>query len=275
MRRAAAKAVSAAASATSTRGKRSAPPTAVKQEAGAAAACQRGQEPTAAAPRKRAATSSAVKKEKNVLVDRPLSPPEPARHPKTGRLIFPDAPDFQPRLTPEQVIRAGSFGGIYFNKHGGKKGIIKYPGGGVPIDATDFPAAWFEGLPVDFYAGRRYRKEVNKYGVVAGQDQAYWEAKGWMIGPDKRGWFQWYCHFYVGRRCADDARQISRWKGVASDTGRWRVTLANRLARAGLAADAAPRVSPVICQTLLHWADELRQSDVESAVKKLKREGKL
>lgn len=233
---------------------------------------KRAREAAPPAPRKRAATTAGLTKPDPR--PRPPAPPEPKRD-AAGRLVFPDAPGFGPRLTPEQVIRAGSFGGIYFNRFGGKPGIIKYPGGGVPISPDDFPAAWFEGLPVDRYAGRRYRAEVNKYGVAAGQDQAYWEGKGWMVGPDKRGWFEWYCRYFMGRRCDDDARQLSRWKGVASDTGRWRVQLANRLAKAGLGADAAARVSPVICQTLLHWGDELVQADVDRAVKKLKKEGKL
>lgn len=230
------------------------------------------------APRKRAASTSTAAAHQSDAPPpakraRPATPPDPPRD-KAGRLVFKDRPDFGPRLTPAQVIRAGSFGGIYFNPFGGKKGIIKYKNG-VPIDANEFPASWFEGLADRWYKGRRYDKAVNKYGVVAGQDQAYWEEKGWMCGPDKRGWFQWYCHWYCGRRCDDDDRQISRWRGVASDTGRWRVTLANKLARAGVGVEHAPRVSPVICQTLLHWCDELTADDVKRAEKKLRKEGKL
>ena len=246
MRRAA-KTTAASAAATGQARKRSAS-VAMKQESKQGPA-------SAPTPRKRAATTAAVKRERPAAPadpprdasGRPAAPADPPRD-AAGRLVFPDAPDFRPRFTPAQVIAVGSFGGIYFNRFGGKPGILKYPGGGVPIDVIDFPAAWFEGLPVTHYAGRRYNKAVNKFGVVAGQDQEYWEAKGWMCGPDKRGHFQWYCNFFLGRRCDDDARQISRWKGVAADSGRWRVTLANRLARAGLGADAAARVSPVICQ---------------------------
>lgn len=113
--------------------------------------------------------------------------------------------------------------------------------------------------------------------VKAGQDQAFWEDKGWIDKQDPRGWFQWYCRFYqgkdgtrgcltvacaafarcchcpltgaavaaaaaahrclptatthvpTGRRTADDARQISRWKGVVGDKGRWVRALCNKI----------------------------------------------
>jgi hypothetical protein len=96
-----------------------------------------------------------------------------------------------------------------------------------------------------------------------------------MNPQDPRGWFQWYCRFFCGRRTDDDARQITRWRGVAADTGRFRVQLANRLVRAGLPAASAPELSPVICQTLLHWADALVQADVDAARKKLAKAGTL
>lgn len=192
-----------------------------------------------------------------------------------GRLRFADldpalAKVFRPRLTPEQVIRAGSFGGIYFNPIGGKPGIH---GRRVAIDADEFPASWFAGLDRDVYAARRYDAARNAFGVKAGQDQAFWEEKGWMRRDlDPRGWFHWYCRFYLGRRTTDgeDARQISRWNGVAGLKGRWRRALANKAAAKGLPAARAHEVSPVISQTLLHWADKLTDKDVDEALKRMK-----
>ena len=61
-----------------------------------------------------------------------------------------------------QVIQAGSWGGIYFNPRGGRAGIH---GPSVDVTHEEFPADWFEGLPVDAYRGKRYNKRRNKYGV--------------------------------------------------------------------------------------------------------------
>lgn len=63
---------------------------------------------------------------------------------------------------------------IYFHPRGGRAGIISPKG--VAIDHKEFPADWFEGLDPDQYRGRKYRTELNKYKVNAGQNQAAWEA---------------------------------------------------------------------------------------------------
>ena len=150
-------------------------------------------------------------------------PPAPKRDSRGG-LVFEDFPLFRPTLTPEQVIRMGSFGGCYFHPRGGKPGIL---GRTVDVTHKEFPSTWFDGLRMEEYAGRRYRTaEINKYGVKAGQDQAEWERKGWIIPQDPRGWFQWYCRFWMGRRTDDDARQVSRWVGVAGKKGRWKTVRA-------------------------------------------------
>ncbi len=170
-----------------------------------------------------------------------------------GSLIFKDHDDFRPNMTPKQCIQAGIFGGIYFNPRGGKPGILSKS---VNITDKEFPESWFKGLSRDRYKGLRYNKEYNKYGVVSGKNQEFWERKGWINKQDPRGWFQWYCRFFMGRRSEDDVRQIHRWKGVAGENGRWRRYLENLIKRKnGDVRDYT--TSPVIRQLLLHWAFEL------------------
>jgi hypothetical protein len=160
---------------------------------------------------------------------------------------------FVPDLTPKECIRRGIFGGCYFNPKGGKAGIV---GSKVNIDHREFPPDWFANIPRNMYASRRYNADVNMYKVVAGTNQAFWETKGWIRTQDPRGWFQWYCRYYQGRRSEDDERQIARWKGVKS---RWSAYLARRIsAKYGTNPtkqqldDAS--ISPKVRQTLLHWA---------------------
>ena len=97
-----------------------------------------------------------------------------------------------------------------------------------------------------------------------------WESKGWMHVQDPRGWFQWYCRFFCGRRTADDARQIQRWAACASPRGRWRNQLCGAVARASKRWDDTA-VSPVIRQTLLHWGYELSEADYDAWRREKKR----
>ena len=185
-----------------------------------------------------------------------------------GGLIFKDYPLFRPNLTPKQMIHAGIFGGCYFNPSGGKKGV-KYPKGGIPIDYREYPTEWFKGLSKHKFLSKRYNISTNLYGVKAGQDQQFWEEKGWINPQDPRGWFQWYTRFFLGRRTEDDDRQISRWKGVTGQKGRWKRFLLNKI----LAANAHLNditISPVVRQTLLHWAYEVTDKDMEIHLKMTK-----
>ena len=177
-----------------------------------------------------------------------------------GGLIFKDAPEFRPRLTPKQMLHSGVFGGCYMNPSGGKKGKL-YPKGGIPIDYKEYPQDWFEGLDKSLYLSKRYYIPTNKYQVKAGADQYFWEESGWINPQDPRGWFQWYTRFYMGRRTEDDERQIKRWKNCTGEKGRWRRSLLNKIVNAN-AQYNDKRISPVIRQTLLHWAYEVDENDV-------------
>eukprot|EP00435_Cladocopium_sp_Y103_P064309 s122_g26.t1 len=90
--------------------------------------------------------------------------------------------------------------------------------------------------------------------------RADWENAGWMHPQDPYGWFQWYCRFFEGRRTEDDARQIKRWLKVCGPSGRWKANLIAKCVKANRAYND-PKVSPVVRQSLLHWAYELTLKD--------------
>ena len=105
------------------------------------------------------------------------------------------APGFTPQLTPKEMLRLGVFGGKYMT------------------DCRDeFPAAWFVGAKL---STERHDPRLNCFGVNASQSLREWRRKGWIHPQDPRGWFQWYCRYYLGRRTRDDARQIRRWRAIA------------------------------------------------------------
>ena len=101
-------------------------------------------------------------------------------------------PGFEPELTPREMLELGVFGGKYMN------------------DCRD-------EFPEDWYSNARLSdsKDVslNYFLVDASQDLSVWRAKGWINPQDPRGWFQWYCRYYMGRRTPEeDQRQIKRWR---------------------------------------------------------------
>ena len=189
----------------------------------------------------------------------------PAVRGKDGRLTFPGGPSsFRPNLTPEDVLRAGAFGGYYYRPlaSGALKRVI--------VDQhLELPASWIAGLHPRRLTALRKDASQNKYGVDCGQDVAAWEESGWISDFDPLGWFQWYTRYFQGRRCADDPRQISRWSKLAGATGRWKNNLIAKCVRAGAAFDD-PTISPVVRQTLLHWAYELTPDDFSAYAKKVR-----
>jgi hypothetical protein len=101
-------------------------------------------------------------------------------------------PDFRPELTPKQMLELGIFGGRYMT------------------DCTgEFPASWFKNARL---CPERHDPKLNYFGVNASKPLSFWKTKGWIYREDPRGWFQWYCRYYMGRRCPDDERQIRRWR---------------------------------------------------------------
>jgi hypothetical protein len=72
-------------------------------------------------------------------------------------------------------------------------------------DLTDcqkeFPASWFAHAKL---SPRGRDCSLNYFGVDASQPLSMWRKKGWIHSDDPRGWFQWYCRYYMGRRMSDD-----------------------------------------------------------------------
>jgi hypothetical protein len=103
------------------------------------------------------------------------------------------APGFAPELTPAEMLELGVFGGKYLT------------------DCRDeFPDEWFEHAQL---CHERHDPELNFFGVNASLPLSAWRERGWIHPEDPRGWFQWYCRYWMGRRMEiEDERQIRRWK---------------------------------------------------------------
>ncbi|KAF8322547.1 hypothetical protein DL93DRAFT_2050295, partial [Clavulina sp. PMI_390] len=179
-----------------------------------------------------------------------------------GTLHFESDPHFSPNLTPEEMMRLGSFGGTFFRAF--HSSILHDD---IPEDYDEFPEEWYHGLDADSLLTREvYENSVNRYGVKAGQSLADWEKAGWIRAQDPRGWFQWYCRFYAGRRSPDDGRQIGRWSGVCGPNGRFKKALVKKVVAAGGGGTKwnDEEVAPVLRQTLQHWGYILTESDYQA-----------
>jgi len=181
-----------------------------------------------------------------------------------GVLIFSDAKEFRPNMTPKEVLQAGSFGGTYFRP-------IKSSVTGLKYNKmwNELPQNWLEGLNIKrMVSSTNYDEKVNTYKAKCGGSLEMWETSGWIDAIDPYGWFMWYCRFYLGRRSEDDDRQIGRWKNCTGPKGRWKNNLIGKIARAGVAYNN-PGISPVIRQTLQHWAYRLNEKDYQEVKKRL------
>lgn len=138
-------------------------------------------------------------------------------------------PGFAPQLTPKEMLALGVFGGKYLT------------------DCRDeFPKSWFSKAKL---SPERHDPSLNYFGVNASQPLSVWRKKGWIYPDDPRGWFQWYCRYYMGRRSLDDDRQIRRWRQMARHVA--------QIERGCMPHDLDCR--PRQRQALLHWAYDSRK----------------
>ncbi len=105
--------------------------------------------------------------------------------------------DFKPDLTPKEMLAMGVFGGRYLRDC-----------------RREFPNDWFIKAKLHPEGISGNSPSLNFFKVSASQDLSFWRKKGWIHIDDPRGWFQWYCRYYIGRRHRDDERQIKRWKAM-------------------------------------------------------------
>jgi len=133
------------------------------------------------------------------------------------------AADFKPYATPGEMLASGAFEGKYLNDC-----------------LLEFPAEWYwNALQLDKLRPDKSDVRVNLMGVDSRQPLTFWKESGWVpsrlhtnhkaqhpelsdatVNKDERGWFQWYCRYWMGRRIPElDRIQISRWKAFTRHAG--------------------------------------------------------
>ena len=136
---------------------------------------------------------------------------------------------FTPDLSPQEMLELGVFGGKYMTDC-----------------KEEFPKTWFKHAKL---SPHKKDKTLNFFEVNASQPLSVWQAKGWIFKDDPRGWFQWYCRYYMGRRIPqEDERQIKRWRAMTRH-----IAQIKGKCRAGdYSCNQKQR------QALLHWAYDSR-----------------
>ncbi len=142
-------------------------------------------------------------------------------------------PEFKPMLTPKEMLEMGVFGGRYMRDC-----------------RNEFPKDWFAHAKLLPSGMAGHDANLNYFGVDASQPIEVWRKKGWINeAHDPRGWFQWYCRYYMGRRLPEeDARQIKRWKAMRRHIAQ----IAYKCRKGDFTCNTKQR------QALLHWAYDSR-----------------
>lgn len=111
----------------------------------------------------------------------------------------------------------------------------------------EFPKSWYKKAKL---SSKKHDPKMNFFGINASKPLWYWRKKGWIHPDDPRGWFQWYCRYYMGRRVPlEDQRQIKRWKALKRHIA--------QLKKHCPLGDFSCR--PRQRQAILHWAYDSRK----------------
>ena len=106
---------------------------------------------------------------------------------------------FKPAYSPQRMLQMGVFEGKYIND-----------------GEHEYPTEWYTKARLSKDAD----PEMNFFGIKSRLSLQEWRDRGWVPvhkkDKDVRGWFQWYCRYYLGRRIPEvDSIQIARWKAFA------------------------------------------------------------
>lgn len=139
-------------------------------------------------------------------------------------------PNFKPELTPKEMLQLGVFGGKYMTDC-----------------RNEFPKDWYDNAKL---CTTKHDSNLNFFKVNASQPLSTWKKKGWIYFEDPRGWFQWYCRYFIGRRIPnEDSRQIKRWTAFK----RHKLQVMKNCKKNEFTCRPKQR------QALLHWAYDSRK----------------
>lgn len=158
-------------------------------------------------------------------------------------------PLFEPELTPKQMLALGIFEGKYLRDC-----------------RKELPVEWFSPrVEAHLAKGKVAEPLLNYYKIKARLSLQEWRKNGWIgfkveedgkiyKDPDPRGWFQWYCRYYLGRRSPVDTVQISRWRSFRRHIGGL-IALCKRNKHCKTCNDCYPKKR----QAILQWAYDPRK----------------
>jgi hypothetical protein len=99
-------------------------------------------------------------------------------------------------IAPHRMLSLGVFSGKYLND-----------------DVVEYPVEWFiNAIKKNKLSPENKDCKINRFKVASRMSLQQWIKNGWIVGKDDKGWFQWWCRYYIGlRRPTIDEKQIKRW----------------------------------------------------------------